>query len=169
MKNNILKISIIKEPTKSKPYLIIFKPSGLPSAPLSKEDKNNALSQAIELYPQIQNVVGLKEIEYGLIHRLDTVTSGLIIIATTNECYQALIKQQKLNKIKKYYQAECNINFDNCKNVEGFEDYTNKSENNENENYSNNSKEQLEQSEGIEKKEETSSSNSSSVDENEEK
>lgn len=121
----MLKISIIHKPTKEKPYLIIYKPSLLPSAPLSSNDKNNALSQAIDLYPQIKNVKGKKEIEYGLIHRLDTVTNGLMLIAITNEAYEYFLEEQKENKILKYYQAECKINPNNIKNIEGFLEYPN--------------------------------------------
>ena len=103
------KISIIHEPTSQKPYLIIDKPEGLPSAPLNEEDKENALWQAAELYPQILTVQGKKSIEYGLLHRLDTATSGLMIIAATQECYDFLQNEQKQGRIIKTYTAECGL------------------------------------------------------------
>ena len=89
------KIKIIFEPDKNKPFLVIYKPKNLPSAPLNENDKNNALSQAIQLFPEIQNVIGKKQIEYGLLHRLDTATDGLLLICTTQECYDFLFEQQK--------------------------------------------------------------------------
>ena len=88
-------IDIIKEPTPDKPYLVIYKPKGLPSAPLTTDDKDNALTQACAMYPQIKSVCGKKAIEYGLLHRLDTATDGLIVIAASQECYDFLQNEQK--------------------------------------------------------------------------
>ena len=102
-------IKVLKAPDKIKPYAIIDKPAGLPSAPLSADDKNNALIQTAELFPEILNVNGKKEIEHGLLHRLDTATSGLIIIAASKECYDYLQKEQEEEKIYKYYRAQCNV------------------------------------------------------------
>ena len=114
------KIEIIKESSPDKPFLIIYKPKGLASAPLSADDKDNALTQAMELFPQIKNVKGKKDIEYGLLHRLDTVTDGLMIIAATQECYDFLMEEQALGKITKYYHALCNFNPANTKELSGF-------------------------------------------------
>ena len=102
-------IKIVHEPTVQKPYLIIDKPAGLPSAPLTENDKENAFSKAAELFPQILNVKGKKTIEHGLLHRLDTATSGLMIIAATQECYDFLQQEQKEGRIIKTYLAECRL------------------------------------------------------------
>lgn len=102
-------ITVIHEPTSQKPYLIIDKPAGLPSAPLNEDDKENAFSQTAALYPQILNVQGKKSVEHGLLHRLDTATSGLMIIAATQECYDFLQEEQKQGKIIKTYTAECEL------------------------------------------------------------
>lgn len=111
---------IIKEITRDKPFLIIDKPAGIPSAPLNAEDKKNAFSMAAEMFPQLLDVQGRKEIEHGLLHRIDTETSGLLIIAATQDCYENLLQLQKENKIKKYYTAFCNIDYDNTTKLEGF-------------------------------------------------
>lgn len=103
------KIRIIFEPTEQKPFLIIYKPKGLPSAPLTSEDKENALSQAVELFPQIKNVKGRKEIEYGLLHRIDTQTDGLLIIAVSQKAFDFINAEQKEGRFLKYYTAECEI------------------------------------------------------------
>ena len=102
-------ITVIHEPTSQKPYLIIDKPAGLPSAPLNEDDKENAFSQAAALYPQILNVQGKKLVEHGLLHRLDTATSGLMIIAATQECYDFLQEEQKQGSIIKTYTAESEL------------------------------------------------------------
>ncbi len=114
------KISIIKEATKEKPFLVIYKPKGLPSAPLNSEDKSNALSQALELFPGIKEVKGKKEIEYGLIHRLDTATDGLMLIAASQEAYDFLLTEQAEGRLIKYYQAQCDIIPDNAERLGGF-------------------------------------------------
>lgn len=117
---NQYKIQIIREPSDSKPYLIINKPSGLPSAPLNPQDTNNALYQAIEIYPELKQVKGKKEIEYGLLHRIDTPTSGLILIAANQDFYDYMQQQQKDDKFVKFYKATCFYNPDNPRQLSGF-------------------------------------------------
>ena len=102
-------IKIIQKPTKEKPFAVIYKPKNLPSAPISSQDTNNALSQAISIFPELLNVQGRKPIEYGLLHRLDTATDGLIVIAATQETYNFLQEEQKKGRFIKFYQAQCNI------------------------------------------------------------
>ena len=104
-----LQIKIIHEPDSQKPFVIIDKPAGLPSAPLSDLDTNNAFWQAVQLFPQLLDVQGKKSVEHGLLHRLDTATAGLIIIAATQECYDFLQEEQKENRIIKTYTAECGL------------------------------------------------------------
>lgn len=113
-------IEIIKEPTEDKPFLVIYKPKGLPSAPLTAEDSENALSQAVAMFPEIKTVCGKKPIEYGLLHRLDTATDGLMVIAATQECYDFIMTEQAEGRFIKTYTAECNILPDNAKLLGGF-------------------------------------------------
>lgn len=103
------KIKVIKQPTKNKPFLVIFKPSGLPSAPINENDCENALSYAIQLYPQIKNIKGKKAIEYGLLHRIDTATEGLLLIALSQDFYDYMQIEQSQNRFIKYYKAQCDI------------------------------------------------------------
>ena len=51
-----MNIEIIHEPTVDKPFLVIYKPKGLPSAPLNSEDLQNALSQAAAMFPEIKTL-----------------------------------------------------------------------------------------------------------------
>ncbi len=113
-------MTIIKEITRDEPYLIINKPSGLPSAPLNENDRNNAFSIAAELFPELLDVTGRKEIEHGLLHRIDTETSGLLIIAASQDSYENLLQLQKENKIKKYYSALSNVDYENINKLGGF-------------------------------------------------
>ena len=104
-----MNIEIVKEPDTVKPFAIIYKPSGLASAPLTETDTENAFYKAAQLFPQMQQVHGRKAIEHGLIHRLDTATSGLMLIAANQECYDFLLHEQKENRIIKTYSAICDI------------------------------------------------------------
>ena len=115
-----MNIEIIKEPTSDKPFLVIYKPKGLPSAPLSAEDTQNALSQAAAMFPEIKTVCGKKPIEYGLLHRLDTATDGLMVIAASQECYDFLSLEQSEGRFIKTYTAECDILPDNAQTLGGF-------------------------------------------------
>ena len=114
------KIEFLNTPSKENPFLVISKSSGLPTAPLSAQDTNNALYLAAQTFPEILSVNGKKEIEHGLIHRIDTVTEGLILIATTQDAYENFINQQKNNNFTKFYTAICQKN-QNKK--EGFPDF----------------------------------------------
>ncbi|WP_296323130.1 pseudouridine synthase [Treponema sp. UBA3813] len=98
-------MNVIHEPSASSPFLVISKPAGIPSAPLFEGDES-LLTQAIRLFPEIKNVCGKKSVEHGLIHRIDTETSGLLLIATSQESYDALLKAQKDDKFEKFYRAE---------------------------------------------------------------
>ncbi len=113
-------IEILKKPTAEKPFLVIYKPKGLASAPLEADSSDNALSQAVELFPELKNVHGKKEIEYGLLHRLDTATDGLMVIAATQDCYDFLSLEQREGRFIKYYEAECDILSENAKELGGF-------------------------------------------------
>ena len=115
-----MNIEIIHELTADKPFLVIYKPKGLPSAPLTAEDSENALSQAVAMFPEIKTVCGKKPIEYGLLHRLDTATDGLMVIAATQECYDFIMTEQAEGHFIKTYTAECNILPDNAKLLGGF-------------------------------------------------
>lgn len=98
-------MQVIHSPTEDSPFLVVFKPAGLPSAPLFEGDES-ILTQAKKEFPEIDCVHGKKEVERGLIHRIDTETSGLVLIATSQQCYDFLIQAQKDGKFKKWYRAE---------------------------------------------------------------
>ena len=110
-------ISIVHEATDFEPFVILDKPRGLPSAPLvSGED--SALTQCARLYPDVKRVFGKKEIEYGLLHRIDTETEGLLLICLTQEFYDKMLCVQNCDGFKKEYTAVCKKNLE-CK-QEGF-------------------------------------------------
>lgn len=114
------KITIIEEASSDKPFFVISKPKGLPSAPLSSTDFDNALYQLICSFPQLKNVSGKKDIEYGLLHRLDTETEGLLLVAANQSFYDFMQIEQKEGRFLKTYQAQCEKDLDNSIKLEAF-------------------------------------------------
>ena len=116
----IARIEVIREPSKDSSFLIIKKPRGMPSAPLSEGEKNCAVSVAASLFPSLKNVKGKKPYEYGLIHRLDTEASGLLLIAATDEAYAFFSEAQKKGDFIKTYRALCSDDEGNAARLGGF-------------------------------------------------
>lgn len=99
-----LRIGIIHEPTEAEPFLVADKPAGLPTAPLHDDD-DSALTQAVALFPQLAAVTGKKAVEKGLVHRIDTATRGLVLVAATDAWYDFLAAAQRSGKFQKWYRA----------------------------------------------------------------
>lgn len=99
-------VQIISAPTDENPFAVIYKPAGLASAPL-QEGGESALTAAARLYPRILQVTGKKQAEHGLVHRIDTDTRGLLLIASTQESYGRLLAFQKEGRFRKEYTALC--------------------------------------------------------------
>ncbi|MCR4742063.1 MAG: hypothetical protein K5866_04225 [Treponema sp.] len=115
-----MNIKIIHQPQEKENYIVAVKERNIPTAPLNLQDKNNFLSLMINQFPQIKNVKGKKEIEYGLIHRIDTPTVGLVLIALDQKTYDNLLELQTQNKIRKYYRAICKKVPDNREKLQAF-------------------------------------------------
>lgn len=116
-------IKVIHQPDEANPFLVIYKPHGIPSAPLAKDancETDTALSQAIKLFPEIKNVCGILPHEYGLLHRIDNDASGLILIATTQKSFDAIFAAQKEGNFIKKYKARCDNLYDNINILTGF-------------------------------------------------
>ncbi len=117
------KIKIISEPSPEKPFVVIYKPSGIPSAPLKADDEENAFSYTARLYPELLQVSSSPErkaIEHGLLHRIDNVTSGLLLIAATQDFYNSMLIEQQTGRFYKTYKAECEDFLQNTEKLEGF-------------------------------------------------
>jgi len=99
-------ITIIHEPTSKEPFVVLDKPSGLASAPLYEGD-NSAYTQAASIFGDLYKVKGKKDIEHGLLHRIDTQTRGLLLIAANQEFYDYMSKVQNDGFFVKEYRADC--------------------------------------------------------------
>lgn len=90
-------------------WAIVIKPHGVPSAPLTEGERGTLLAWFLDRCPEAGSVVGRKAIERGLIHRLDTGTTGVVLIAKTQKAYDALIQAQGQGLIRKTYFAFCSL------------------------------------------------------------
>lgn len=113
-------MKIIHEPTQAEPYIIVDKPQGLASAPL-KADEDSVITRIVKMYPQVLDVKGKKEIEYGLVHRLDTATGGILLIAATQNFYDEMIQKQSEGNFIKEYTAVCDFIGDITQYKDGFQ------------------------------------------------
>lgn len=97
---------IIHYCTDEEPYFVINKKRKIPSAPLFKNDYS-AYTELQKQFPFLDEVHGKKEIEHGLIHRIDNETEGLILIASQQNFYDEMIYLQNENLFVKKYTALC--------------------------------------------------------------
>jgi 23S rRNA pseudouridine1911/1915/1917 synthase len=84
--------------------LVLNKQSGVPSVPHSSQELDTAVGSALAHVPGLQGI-GRGDLEPGLLHRLDTGTSGLLAFAKTQEAYDRIHEAWKSGKIKKIYRA----------------------------------------------------------------
>lgn len=89
---------------KTKDYLIINKPAGLLTHGAKHIDEISLADLLLTDYPEIAKV-GEDESRPGIMHRLDKLASGLIVIARNDESYADLKKQFQERAISKYYTA----------------------------------------------------------------
>jgi 23S rRNA pseudouridine1911/1915/1917 synthase len=87
-------------------WLVVDKPSGLPTVPLKSDrpEKDTLLSRLGEAYPEVLSV-GRNPWEGGVLHRLDTPTSGLVLVARTQRAFDDLWEEQRHDEIVKTYLA----------------------------------------------------------------
>ena len=101
--NSIDEPQIIAE---EKDFLVVYKPSRMHSAPMTKSSSDNILLKwCIEIFPEIAGLPGMKAGEGGLLHRLDYETQGLVLVARSLLGIDALLAQQREGKIIKGYSA----------------------------------------------------------------
>lgn len=97
-----MNISVVYE---DENLLVINKPSGLITHPKDKNDKQLSVTQwLVDKYPETKNV-GEDPLRPGLVHRLDKDTSGLMVIAKTQNSFLYLKNLFQEKKIRKYYLA----------------------------------------------------------------
>lgn len=89
-------------------FAVLSKERGMPTAPL-REGGYSLLTEFLKTHPVKEKVIGKKEIEHGLLHRLDTATTGLVLIAKKQTIFDFFSFMQEKGRIEKEYLAYCDI------------------------------------------------------------
>jgi len=84
--------------------LVIDKPAHVVSTPGAGHDRGSVLNGLFATYgKQLQNLG--KDRDFGMLHRLDRETSGLLIVALRANAYDKLRKMFEAREIRKFYFA----------------------------------------------------------------
>jgi 23S rRNA pseudouridine1911/1915/1917 synthase len=86
--------------------VVVDKPAGVPSAALRTGERGTVASALLAHYPEMAGV-GYRPLEPGLLHRLDTHTSGVLLAARDVDTFAALRLAHEHGEIGKSYVALC--------------------------------------------------------------
>ncbi len=86
--------------------LVVDKPAGQPTAPLRADEKGTLANALVGKYAELASI-GYSPREPGIVHRLDTETSGLVIVARTATAFEALKEALQAERIVKEYLLVC--------------------------------------------------------------
>lgn len=84
--------------------IVVDKPAGLASAALAGSREDSVAAQLLSLYPAMEGV-GYSRWDAGLIHRLDTDTSGVLVAAKSAEVFKELVGALQAGQVTKSYLA----------------------------------------------------------------
>jgi len=90
--------------------LAIDKPAGMPTHPLDFEETDTVLNALLARYPEL-NGVGEGGLRSGVLHRLDTYTSGVLLFATRDEVWQRVRSEFAERRVQKRYVARVHGSF----------------------------------------------------------
>jgi len=91
--------------------LIVDKPVGVVVHPTSDRSKGTLVHGLLARYPDIRGVG--QEGRWGIVHRLDRDTSGLLVVARTDDTYRTLVDMMKRREVTRRYLAMVIGSFDN--------------------------------------------------------
>lgn len=86
--------------------VVADKPAGQPTAPLDPGERGSLANALVAKYPEMAGI-GFSPREPGLVHRLDTGTSGLVLAARTEQAFQTLSAALKEARLDKRYLVIC--------------------------------------------------------------
>ena len=84
--------------------VVVNKPPGMPTAPLDTTERGTLCGALLARYPEMQGV-GHRAREPGIVHRLDTQTSGLVLAARSAHAFTALNRALEHEQLHKRYLA----------------------------------------------------------------
>lgn len=86
--------------------VVVEKPVGMPSHPLRPQELGTVAGALVARYPEMRGV-GYARREPGILHRLDTHTSGLMLAARNQAAFERLRGLLGAGEIEKRYLARC--------------------------------------------------------------
>lgn len=86
--------------------LVVEKSAGQPTAPLRADETGTLANALVGHFPELASI-GYSPREPGIVHRLDTETSGVVVVARTAEAFETLKEALKGEKIRKAYLLVC--------------------------------------------------------------
>ena len=105
--NSEIKLNIVYE---DEHFAVINKPQGMVVHPASSYTKNDTLVNALLAdLDKLSSINGV--IRPGIVHRLDKDTSGLIVVAKTDEAHKSLASQIERKTARRIYFGLCDGNF----------------------------------------------------------
>jgi 23S rRNA pseudouridine1911/1915/1917 synthase len=90
----------------SSKVIVVDKPAGQATAPLRPGETGTLANALLARYPELAGI-GYSAREPGLLHRLDTDTSGLVVVARSAEAFETLKSALKDGRITKHYLLVC--------------------------------------------------------------
>ena len=99
--NPELDIAVLYEDSQ---VVALDKPAGIPSLALRADEHDTVANFLLARYPETATI-GRSPLEPGIVHRLDTGTSGILLVARTPEAYEDLREQFQRRRVEKEYVA----------------------------------------------------------------
>jgi 23S rRNA pseudouridine1911/1915/1917 synthase len=91
--------------------VVVDKPAGQPTAPLRPGEVGTLVNAILGRYPELtpegDTCIGHSPREPGIIHRLDTETSGAVVVARTAVAFEVLKTALKEGRLDKSYLLVC--------------------------------------------------------------
>jgi 23S rRNA pseudouridine1911/1915/1917 synthase len=84
--------------------VVVNKRAGEPSAPLRPGELGTLANALVARYPEVAGI-GTRPREPGLVHRLDTETSGLVVACRTADAFRRLSGALRAGRLEKRYLA----------------------------------------------------------------
>ncbi len=84
--------------------VVVDKPAGMPTHPLRPDELGTLANGLVVRFPETKTV-GYRRREPGVLHRLDTDTSGLLIVARNAAAFDALRESMREGRTTKRYLA----------------------------------------------------------------
>jgi 23S rRNA pseudouridine1911/1915/1917 synthase len=83
--------------------VVVSKEAGLPTLPRDASDTRALACRLVARYPELRSIG--PPLEAGLVHRLDTMTSGILVAARTPEAHALLKDLWRYRRVEKTYVA----------------------------------------------------------------